>query len=50
MREECVLARIQPLIVNPDGQVQLSKAALTSVTSWVVGVSSLLVYVAVKLF
>lgn len=43
MREECVLARIQPLIVNPDGPVQLSKAALMSVTSWVVGVSSLLV-------
>lgn len=50
MREECVLARIPPRTINPDRQVQLCKAALASVTSWVVGVSSLLVYAAVKLY
>lgn len=49
MREECVLAGIQLLIVKLDKQVQLSKAALTSVRSWVAGVSHLLVCAAVKL-
>lgn len=43
MGEENTLARIQLLPVKFDKQVQLSKAALTQMTSWVVGVSSLCV-------